>query len=427
MTWISKSKDISITQETPHKSADPAVISRAFQNKTITFTPARFFGAAARCSHLHAVNPALVTRESAMIKALVEGYVDDQSNDFAIDRSADNFKDYIKSYFSGTVAAALSYLAMIDDGYRWADHFENIKGGNPNVSRSPDFVFARSGQNDVALVESKGTRSATTNGFNATVNDGYVGQVEPHLGHRVGTSTATHGYCIGAHLTSPTRGELNVHFTDVVTVPVSAPGGGAGSNAAVQRHNYATAFRLAHSETLAEQIRAGSIEDVAIPFAYFDWLGERWLTAPVGLFPNDGMGRTSVIVGKKPWTFTGAPPFWQVPMFAVEITRAATVLRTLSSRQPTRAEESFDLTPIPEELRRDADRETSGGAAIFPDGLAVFIRAGIMEETQPILWLRDKQDFVPFDVWRIDETLGNMLFRSEAPSQPPPHRYLTND
>ena len=65
--------------------------------------------------------------------------------------------------------------------------------------------LARHGHGDAALVESKGTRSDTSTGFNSTVDDGYTGQVEPHLGYTVGTSTASHGYCIGSYLKSPTK------------------------------------------------------------------------------------------------------------------------------------------------------------------------------------------------------------------------------
>jgi hypothetical protein len=118
MTWSSKSKEISVQKknETPHQSNDPALIASPLKNKTVKFTPAEFFGAAARCCLLHLVDPTLVTAESAMIKDLVEPHVDDTNNDFAVEKTADNFKDYIKSYFVGTVAAGVAYLAATGDG-----------------------------------------------------------------------------------------------------------------------------------------------------------------------------------------------------------------------------------------------------------------------------------------------------------------------
>ena len=61
--WTSKSKDISITSTTDHPSSQAGVIARPPGVTTINFTPAEFFGAAARCCHLHVINPALVTAE----------------------------------------------------------------------------------------------------------------------------------------------------------------------------------------------------------------------------------------------------------------------------------------------------------------------------------------------------------------------------
>src|SRR5438552_3789389 len=90
----------------------------------------------------------------------------------------------------------------------------NLRISFTPTARTPDFVFSRPGAADVALVESKGTRSATVSGFDTTVRDGYTKQVEPHLGHMVGTATASHGFCIGGWLTDPAKAELNVHHTD---------------------------------------------------------------------------------------------------------------------------------------------------------------------------------------------------------------------
>ena len=223
--------------------------------------------------------------------------------------------------------------------------------------------------------------------------------MEPHLGYMVGTSTATHGYCIGSYLKSPTKAELNVHYTDVVAAaPAGAPGVGPGSTAAVQQHNYATAFRLAHSESLAQQIRRGQIEGESIPFSLFEWLGRRWITAPAGLGLGDLL-TLSPLMSQRSWAFGTAPASWGAPTFAVESTYAATILRELSGVR-TSLEFGFNLSPFPRDLRLSADRETNGSAAIFPDGLAVFIRGQIMDKTTPVIWLRGKAEFVPAGSWR---------------------------
>jgi len=193
MAWTSKLKDLATTDIVGHVNSDPNLIERAPVNTSISFTPLELYGAAARCSHLSFVNPLIATVESDTIEKLVEPHVDDISNDFAILASADKFKDYVKSYFSGTVATGLAYLAMINESYVWSDHFENAGGGNASHARKPDFVFGGHGVG-VALMESKGSRSGTLTGFDTTVLDGYVGQVEPHLGYTVGGAMATHGY-----------------------------------------------------------------------------------------------------------------------------------------------------------------------------------------------------------------------------------------
>jgi hypothetical protein len=373
MPWTSKAKDMDILNPpTPHGSNKSGIIGRAPGITSITFTPAELFGAAARCSYLHLVNPALVTPESTMIAKLVEQHVDDTSKYFAVMSSADSFKDYAKSYFSGTVAAGIAYLTMIADGYVWADHFENERRagpgiGNSTATRSPDFVFARSGHSDVALLESKGTRSANASTFDTTVEDGYIGQVEPHLGYLIGGSTASHGYSIGAWMTSTTKADVNVHHTDLVTV---APSGGAGpgSTSTLQRNNYATAFSLAHSVTLAEQIRAGRVYDSSIPFIEFEWLNYRWLTGAADVTfrrvaPYDD-NRFEVYLDPV-YLFGRYNTFGQ---FAVEKTRAEEILRFVSRAEMP--EFAFDIKPMPMEMRERA-RSGENPSAVFPDGLAV--------------------------------------------------------
>jgi hypothetical protein len=279
MSWTTKAKQLSLTRQTPHTSSVTGVVGRSPGFSTISFGPLDLYGAAARCSHLHAVNTALVTPESHMISALIEQYIDDVSSDFAIIVNAATFKDFVKSYFAGTVAAGLAYLAMIDDGYIWGDHYENVGGGNSGVAKSPDFVFTSNG--DVALMESKGTRSARLNAFDGTVESGYVDQVNPHLGYTVGGGIATHGFCIGSWLTSPNKAELVVHHT---ASPVPGGAGASGSQpglalTGIQRQNYATAFTLAHSVAVGEQFRSPGTASEDVPFVRIVWRDRVWVTS----------------------------------------------------------------------------------------------------------------------------------------------------
>lgn len=290
MVWTRQPKDLAITKLKGHASTAKGVTGRIPSNKPIHFTPLEFFGAAARCSHLHSVNPALATPESLMIAALVEQYVDDAGTDFAILSAAGNFKDFVKSYFVGTVASGLAYLAMIQDGYHWADHFENVTGGNPAIKRSPDYVFSGKGTG-TALLESKGTRSSGLTGFDSTVEAGYLGQVEPHLGHTINGVCATHGYAIGSWLTSATKAEMLIHHTQ----PVTGSGGGNDTDnpsLKVQQHNYATAFQLVQGSQLSKRIRQGRIESVPSMLRFY-WLERSWLMIPNWMFPPSGK-RTSI-------------------------------------------------------------------------------------------------------------------------------------
>ena len=390
MLWNLKQKQMSINlPTTPHQSSNPSVIARPPSTSKITFTPTDFFGAAARCLHLHVINPALASPEAKIISALVAQHVDDTSLDFAILSTADNFKDYAKSYFSGTVAQGLAYLLMINDGYVWTDHFENEKKkgpgkGNTKATRSPDFVFARPGYGDVALMESKGTRSATTlNGFDPTVDDGYKGQVEPHLGYMIGSSTATHGFCVGAWLTSPTKAEFKVHHTDAVSA-VPSPGTGVGGTASVQQGNYATVFQLAHSVGLADQVRVGRTDD-RIPFYQFSWLGREWLTHRLELTGfRMPVGPPWVQLVEPVWPYYSLPDFY----FALEKNICEQILNGLA--RETIPEYGFELNLIPKELIAAAHESRS---SIFPDGFAI-ANAQYISPLQYVEWSRKDRAIV---------------------------------
>lgn len=209
----------------------------------------------------------------------------------------------------------------------------------------------------------------------------------------VGTSTATHGYSIGAWLTSPTKGELNMHHTAVASV---APQAGSGPNTTVQRNNYATAFRLSHGERLSAQIRDGQIEDERIPFFAFDWLGHQWLAGfTTGWFAGQRPVRwaeTFRYVQDEWREFFPAHVFRQAT-FAVESSRALKILRVLSEG-PVSEDRGFNLEPMSQPLIREA-RTVETGAAIFPDGLATISRADELVEFLPVVWHRARGVLLP--------------------------------
>jgi hypothetical protein len=368
MPWSTKIKDLASSKQTPHPPTTAGVVGRTPSVTSISFTPAEFFGAAARCLHTHVINPAIATPESLIVSTLVQQHVDDVSAPFAVLSSADRFKDYAKSYFSGTVAAGLAYLQMIADGYVWSDHFENLSSVS---GRTPDFVFARPGQTGVALVESKGTRSVSpvTTFDSGTVAGGYTGQVEPHLGSTIGGATATHGFCIGGWLTSTSKADMLIHYTDP---PYTSVGSNGSPSAAVQMNNYATAFRLAHSERLSRDLRRGIIEDV-VEFSTFTWIGLDFVSVP-------RLERRAM----------AAPPLnpWKIVAFAVERHTAEAVLRVAS--RPRAFEGSLQLPEISMDSMLTARFD---GGALFPDGFAV-LSEDCQFQPMRISWNPGTQKFV---------------------------------
>lgn len=372
MAWSTISKDLGVTKKVAHTAKTSGLTGRAPGISTITFSPLTLFGATARCSHLHVINPHVLSQEAVIVKSLVENYVDDVSTDFAILSGIDDCKDFMRSYFAGTVASGLSYLAMINDGYTWTDHFENLTGGATGVRTSPDFVFAGYGTG-AALVESKGSRGNSTN-FDKTVSDGYTRQVEPHLGSTIGGVNATHGYCVGSYMKSTTKAELRIHHT---AVPVASGGGGGGgggaaavqSVATVQRGNYANALIDAHSVGVGQSVRRGS-DIKEIDFFEFRWLGEDWITGHLGLF------------NREIHTWSSAPD--ARGFFALRKSVAIAVFDAYIGAEKSPAL-WFDQ---PEEKDKDFRLAEDDEGTVFPDGLAFISEQAELADPRPGRWER---------------------------------------
>lgn len=395
MVWTSKQKDLGVAKLVGHAHSNLNVIGRAPAIPTISFQPIELFGAAARCSHLHLINPAVITPESLMVQALVESHVDDVSTNFAILASANQFKDFVKGYFAGTVAAGLSYLAMINDGYVWSDHYENLGGGNAAVARTPDFAFAGVGTG-LALMESKGSRSQTSSAFDVTLRDGYTGQLEPHLGHLVGGMLATHGYCIGGYLKSTTKAELRIHHTAVPVAGSRGPAGDPTALLALQRQSFATAFTLAHTEQLGAAIRTGETPGL-VPFERIEWAGRSWLTygAPVGVNYRGGLAQELVRMFDdkfpRPWSSSRL-------FFAVEEQIALRALRAFIGGHD-RSREAGDRAGVPPFSAGSPGRTKSNRTvAQCPDGLAVLDRRSRSQMAAFHVW--DPQSGQLTDDWR---------------------------
>ncbi|MBY5868735.1 hypothetical protein [Rhizobium leguminosarum] len=375
MVWVTKSKALKLTKVTGHPPpAKPSVHGRAPQTTTITFTPAELFGAMARCSHLHVINPSAATPEAETCRHLLHQYVDDGGEDFAILKAADRLKDFSRTHLAGVVGAGISYLQMIRDGYTWFDHFENLVLAGPVPStRSPDFVFSRNGYDAVAVSESKATRGSSRKQFDGTVKRGYVEQVSPYLGRTIGSSVASHGFSIGSWMTSATCAEILVHHTE--PPPSSADGPGVGPDPIeVRRGNYLNILSLLLGPGISRAARGKKWSARGSQFVTARWLGHDWL---LGLAPAHrpfALAEEEMPV----WAaITEEPSFlWGFNTFALELEVARRVFQSLETPEVF-ADPLLSVPVMDDRLIAEASNFDS---AVFPDGFAVIGRDANLEK-----------------------------------------------
>lgn len=388
MNWQTTQKHLEITEEVGHPCTLPGAVGAALGIAGFDFSADELYLAAAVCSHMHPITPSAAGPEATMIRALVCNHVDDTSADFAILSSADGFKDFVKSYFAGTVATGLAYLAMDRSGYNWAGHFEHLKP-HGTTGRTPDFVFAAEGRG-FCLMESKGTRSNARAYFNNTVEAGYLGQVERHLGNRLRNGViASHGYCIGSWMTSISKAELLVHHTSAgqhggggggAGQPDLGDPDGGGGLAAIQRLDYATAFTLVFGPSFGNLLRRGAVEDLPA-LVRVRWLDRNWITRlwpfARGFQSEDGKVQLRYDLGY--------PPFG----FALEENNLRAILGHFT-RERGDLERIRGLESLSNDLLARARQEDAG--ALLTNGLA-FIQRDMTKVTS-VRWDRQKRDLI---------------------------------
>lgn len=411
MAWTAKSKNLSVQSVTPHITPKvDAVRGRAPNVLAMSFTPQELYGAMARCSHLHSISPDAVTFESEGCRHLISQHVDDLADDFFIMTSAKRLKDFSRTHMVGVVGAGLAYLQMVRDGYVWCDHFENLPlTGLAQTRKSPDFVFNRPGEDDVALTESKATHGTSRKAFQATVTRGYHDQVSPYFGMKVGGSLASHGFSIGSWMTSPTRAELLVDHTAVTTAP--NPPGDLGNPIAIRRGNYLTVLSLMFGPSIASAARAGTwlISDAGLLTT--TWLGRQWLLG----FPPPYLGsrfwageyrELSIYIDWTAWPLLNE--------FALELHVAEAVFRSLSI--PDSHDELLSgIEVMSEDLMA---RAKEAGGAVFPDGLAVLGKQEMIEPVKISYWDPQAGEIKERSFPALDERMGSPLFsvREAGPS-----------
>lgn len=365
MAWTWKNKWIATEMVRSHVApTHPAVKGRAPGVSAISFTPQELFGAMARTSHLHLIDPEAVTSESECFRHLVARHVDEDADDFSILQSAKGLKDYSRSHMVGVTGDGIAYLQMIRDGYVWCDHFENLRTASKPSRKSPDFVFSRPHVSDVAITESKATLGSSRAQFKRTVESGYLEQVAPYLGVEISGAIASHGFSIGSWMTSPTRAELLIDHTASSVPAAVGPDDKPINPNSVKRGNYLTALSLMFGPGASAAARAGTWTPAEVGYPVVEWIGKSWLVgfSEVAAFTD----RSSV----SPYAIFSSGPWYYMNKFALELGVARAFLKSLSPQVD-------EIDPLAGIGRMDDElgaRAREDGGAVYPDGFAVLGR-----------------------------------------------------
>ncbi|CAK11622.1 hypothetical protein GR247_34985 [Rhizobium leguminosarum] len=295
--WKAKEKQLSVEQINGHvANRNRLIVGRAPENTEMLFTAAELYGAMAQCSSRAKMDQHAARAQVQMCRHLIARHVDDKNDRFALLDTARTLKDYVGKAMTGLVGDGIAYLQMVRDGYRWVDHFENhAVHGKPPTTRSPDYVFSRTGDLFVALAESKATKGASRAAFTKTVRDGYHGQVEPYLGRKIGTWIASHGYAVGSWMKSVKKAEIFIDHT-VSSGSSSGNGEDPSENSdprSVRFGSYCGVLTLLFGPDIGEAARDRRWRPSEQTFTTVDWLDRTWIVG------EDAEWEPLVVTGEK--------------------------------------------------------------------------------------------------------------------------------
>lgn len=376
--WNSSRKGLGVARVKAHAPQHSRlIVGRAPENRVVEFTPAELFGAMAQCSSRRNMDQNAAKAQVEACRLLIAQHVDESGRQFAVMSTFRGLKDYFRKAMTGLVGDGIAYLQMIQDGYRWVDHFENLSvTKSVSSGRTPDFVFSRSNDRFVALTEAKATKGTTRPAFDKAVGDGYIGQVEPHLGRAIGTSVATHGFAVGSWMTSDSTAEIFVHHTGECEPDEDKDDGGGEAARSdpsdVRFGSYCGVLTLLFGPDVGQAARRGDWKPSRQTFTTVDWLGRTWVVGENAIEPlkpvTDGE-----LVFHRPW----ALPF--LNGFALDLEIARRLFAYIEMEE--RASAIFDNIPEYDERIRTEAKNTGG--AIFPDGFAVLGRAETLSNLAP--------------------------------------------
>ncbi|MBY3522818.1 hypothetical protein HFN70_27650 [Rhizobium laguerreae] len=365
--WKAKEKQLSVEQINGHVAKrNRLIVGRAPENTEMLFTAAELYGAMAQCSSRAKMDQHAARAQVQMCRHLIARHVDDKNDRFALLDTARTLKDYVGKAMTGLVGDGIAYLQMVRDGYRWVDHFENhAVHGKPPTTRSPDYVFSRTGDLFVALAESKATKGASRAAFTKTVRDGYHGQVEPYLGRKIGTWIASHGYAVGSWMKSVKKAEIFIDHT-VSSGSSSGNGEDPSENSdprSVRFGSYCGVLTLLFGPDIGEAARDRRWRPSEQTFTTVDWLDRTWIVG------EDAEWETLVVTGEEHLIFkSGALRFVNGMALDMEVARRVFALIEASEGD---LDLMGELPEFPADLIEAAKRS---GGAIFPDGFAVLGR-----------------------------------------------------
>ncbi|ENN83707.1 hypothetical protein RHSP_74308 (plasmid) [Rhizobium freirei PRF 81] len=367
--WKAKQKQLAVEQINGHiAKPHPLVVGRAPENTEMLFTPAELFGAMAQCSSRAKMDQRAARAQVQMCRHLIARHVDDKNDRFALLDTARTLKDYVGKVMTGLVGDGIAYLQMVRDGYRWVDHFENhAVHGKPPTTRSPDYVFSRTGDLFVALAESKATKGASRAAFTKTVRDGYCEQVEPYLGRKIGTWIASHGYAVGSWMKSVKKAEIFIDHT-VSSDPPSGNDKDPSDQSdprGVRFGSYCGVLTLLFGPDIGEAARDRRWRPSEQNFTTVDWLGRTWMVG------EDAEWEPLVVTAEDHLIFKSGPVRF-VNGMALDLEVAGRVFALIESSEGD-LDLMGELPEFPADIIEAAKRS---GGAVFPDGFAVLGREG---------------------------------------------------
>lgn len=375
--WKAKQKQLSVEQINGHvANGNRLIVGRAPENTEMLFTPAELFGAMAQCSSRAKMDQRAARAQVQMCRHLIARHVDDKNDRFALLDTARTLKDYVGKAMTGLVGDGIAYLQMVRDGYRWVDHFENhTVHGKPPTTRSPDYVFSRTGDLFVALAESKATKGASRAAFTKTVRDGYHEQVEPYLGRKIGTWIASHGYAVGSWMKSVKKAEIFIDHT-VSSDPPSGNDKDPSDRSdprGVRFGSYCGVLTLLFGPDIGEAARDRRWRPSEQNFTTVDWLGRTWIVG------EEAEWEPLVVTAEDHLIFRSGPVrFVNGMALDMEVARRVFALIESSDRD---LDLMAEIPDFPADLIEAAKRS---GGAIFPDGFAVLGREEDLSHFSPI-------------------------------------------